>query len=501
MTMKYRVIIFFVVAWMGLASCSKDLNVIYLNKPDREKALSNPDDVYNIAKSSFYNWFMAINSSLSPRIGMWVAADQGTCSWANSGMHDLSKEPRIPFNNTTSYTYAYVFERFYQDMYSTLSQTNDVLYAVVNDSMPMGKDGKDSEMVKAFSYFIQGATQGYLSMVYDKVYIIDENTDLEALQLSTYQEGTAAAIASLDKCIAICEENHFNVPSDWINGHAYTNAELAELARSFAARFLVYMPRNKEENSQIDWDKVLAYANNGIKKPLLVTMDNATWKSWFRYYTVRPGWARIDCRIIHMMDDEYPWRFPDSGINPDPAQSDDARLETDFHFNSVNNMKPERGYYNFSNYEYSRYPYAITTFTGDVPDMLMAENDLIRAEAYARLGNLDEARNIINAGTRVTRGHLPKLRSNITQAKLLDAIFYERDIELIQTGFGIAFFDMRRRDMLQKGTLLNFPIPAKELMVMQMPIYTYGGVDNADGINTSNGGWFPSGGGGGGQGK
>lgn len=499
--MKYRVIIFFVVAWMGLASCSKDLNVIYLNKPDREKALSNPDDVYNIAKSSFYNWFMAINSSLSPRIGMWVAADQGTCSWANSGMHDLSKEPRIPFNNTTSYTYAYVFERFYQDMYSTLSQTNDVLYAVVNDSMPMGKDGKDSEMVKAFSYFIQGATQGYLSMVYDKVYIIDENTDLEALQLSTYQEGTAAAIASLDKCIAICEENHFNVPSDWINGHAYTNAELAELARSFAARFLVYMPRNKEENSQIDWDKVLAYANNGIKKPLLVTMDNATWKSWFRYYTVRPGWARIDCRIIHMMDDEYPWRFPDSGINPDPAQSDDARLETDFHFNSVNNMKPERGYYNFSNYEYSRYPYAITTFTGDVPDMLMAENDLIRAEAYARLGNLDEARNIINAGTRVTRGHLPKLRSNITQAKLLDAIFYERDIELIQTGFGIAFFDMRRRDMLQKGTLLNFPIPAKELMVMQMPIYTYGGVDNADGINTSNGGWFPSGGGGGGQGK
>ncbi len=499
--MKYRAIIFFVIALLGVSSCSKDLNVPYLNKPDREKALSNPDDVFNIAKSSFYNWYMAISSSLSPRMGMWVAADQGTCSWANSGMYDLSKEPRIPFNNTTSYTYAYVFERFYQDMYSTLSQTNDVLYAVVHDSMPMGNNGEDTQMVKAFSYFIQGATQGYLSMVYDKVYVINENTNLETLKTSTYQEGTAAAVASLDKCIAICSKNNFTVPSDWINGHTYTNTELAELASSFAARFLVYMPRNKKENDQTDWSKVLQYANNGIKKPLEVYMDNATWKSWFRYYTVRPGWARIDCRIIHMMDPDYPWRFPASGINPDPAQSDDARLETDFKFNSVNNMKPERGYYNFSNYEYTRYPYAISTFTGDVPDMLLAENNLIRAEAYVHLGNLSEARAIVNAGTRVTRGHLPPLKSNISAAKLLDAIFYERDIELIQTGFGIAFFDMRRRDMLQKGTLLHFPIPAKELMVMQMPIYTFGGVANADGINTSNGGWFPANGGGGGQGK
>ena len=75
---------------------------------------------------------------------------------------------------------------------------------------------------------------------------------------------------------------------------------------------------------------------------------------------------------------------------------------------------------------------------------------------------------------------------------MLEAIFYERDVELIQTGYGIAFFDMRRRDMLQPGTMLHFPIPAKELMVMQMPLYTFGGVANADGINTSDGGWFPS---------
>jgi hypothetical protein len=83
------------------------------------------------------------------------------------------------------------------------------------------------------------------------------------------------------------------------------------------------------------------------------------------------------------------------------------------------------------------------------------------------------------------------LNANITKEEALEAIFYERDIELIQAGFGIAFFDMRRRDMLQYGTMLHFPIPAKELMVMVMPTYTFGGEANADGINTSNGGWFP----------
>jgi hypothetical protein len=252
------------------------------------------------------------------------------------------------------------------------------------------------------------------------------------------------------------------------------------------------MPRNKAENDQTDWQRVLDYANNGIQRRLSPYMDNSTWISWFRIYTVRPGWARIDCRIIHLMDDRYPWRFPDDGHNPPKAQSDDKRLNTDFKFNSKNNMKPERGYYHFSNYEYVRYPYAITTRIGEVVDFSIAENDLLKAEALASLGRLQEAIDIINNGSRVERGELPPLSSNSNYVKIMKAIFYERDIELIQTGFGIAFFDMRRRDMLQKGTLLHFPIPAKELMVMNMPLYTYGGVENADGINTSNGGWFPT---------
>jgi hypothetical protein len=472
------------------SACHKDLETVYNNKPDRIKVLQNPEDVYSLALGTFYNWYMTVTSSISPRMAMWVMADQGTCSWANSGMYHLSSEPRIGFNNTTSYTYAHIFERYYEDIYGTLFIANNTLIAIQN-GMEIGENGKDTEKVKAMGYFIQGLSLGYEGLVYDKGFIITENTDLELeLSTSSYQEMLKQAIESLDKCIQICENNSFTVEDTWINGSSYSSEELGQLANSFAARLLVYGSRNKKENDLVDWTKVLNYANKGIQRDLAPYMDNANWKCWYKYYTVRPGWARIDCRIINLMDERYPWRFPDDGIPPSKAQSDDSRLNTDFKYVSTNNMKPERGYYHFSNYEYSRYQYAISVHEGEVVDFSMNENDLFKAEANAELGNLSEAINIINSGSRTSRGGLAPLPANTSKENLMKALFYERDIDLIQTGFGIAFFDMRRRDMLQIGTMLHFPIPAKELMVLGMPEYTFGGVSNADGINVSNGGWF-----------
>lgn len=474
-------------------SCHKDLDVEYLNQADREDVSSDGDNIYSLANGTFYNWYMTVTSSISPRMAMWVMADQGTCSWANSGMYHLSDEPRVGFNNTTSYTYANIFETFYEDIYGTLFMANTALSAI-NDGIEIGKDGEDTQQIKAMSFFIQGISLGYIGLTYDKAYIMTENTDYEDTNIptSSYQDILNQAVISLDSCIAVCENSNFKTEDTWINGSQYTDEELAQLARSFAARFLVYGSRNATENEAVNWNKVLNYTSNGIERDLAPYMDNVNWKCWYKYYTVRPGWARIDCRIINLMDPRYPWRYPEDGSNPGRAQSDDNRLSTDFTYESTNNMKPERGYYHYSNYEYTRTSYAITTHTGNVVDFPVTENDLLKAEAYLHLGNTAAAIEIINSGSRILRGGLPPLPANSNYDRVMDAIFYERDIELIQTGFGNAFFDMRRRDMLQLGTMLHFPIPAKELMVMGMPEYTFGGVENADGINVSNGGWFPN---------
>lgn len=476
-------------------ACHKDLDVDYDNLPDRDQALSNPNDIYALAQNTFYNWYMTVTSSISPRMAMWVMADQGTCSWANRGMYHLSSEPRNGFDNTTSYTYASILTSYYADLYGTIFIANNTLLAIENNGMEIIdpiEERDNTEKVRAMGYFIQGVSLGYIGLTFDKGYIMTHNTNYNAdIPISNYKEILEQAKISLDSCIMISENNNFRIESTWINGTEYRSSELAELAKSFIARFLVYGSRNAQENSEINWSEVLEYVEDGIDFDLEPYMDNDKWVCYYKRYTVRPGWARIDNRIINMMDENYHWRFPDDGNAPLPASSNDARLETDFTYNPTNNMKPERGYYHFSNYEYTRSQYQISVYTGKIVEFPVSENDLFKAEAYAELGNLSQAIEIINEGTRVTRGQLDPLPNDANKETVMNAIFYERDIELIQTGFGNNFFDMRRRDLLQEGTLLHFPMPAKELMIMELPNYTFGGVENADGVNVSNGGWFP----------
>jgi hypothetical protein len=112
---------------------------------------------------------------------------------------------------------------------------------------------------------------------------------------------------------------------------------------------------------------------------------------------------------------------------------------------------------------------------GPTPWMLAAESDLVRAEALIRSGgSLATAAALIN-NTRVTRGNLPPATAADGNATLLADIDYERDVELLSTN-GYTLFQRRHVDGLKKGTVLQLPIPAKELETLALPIYTFGGV-------------------------
>jgi len=155
------------------------------------------------------------------------------------------------------------------------------------------------------------------------------------------------------------------------------------------------------------------------------------------------------------------------------------------------NLRP--GYYFFSNYNHHRYiDWYHSWGYGPIPIFLKAENDLLLAEALLRTGDKSGSIAILNNpdGSRINRGNLSEISADATEEEVLEAIFYEREIELINTGGFLSFCDMRRRDMLQKGTPLHFPIPGYEVEMHNMSYYTFGGVENADGVNTSNGGWF-----------
>jgi hypothetical protein len=192
------------------------------------------------------------------------------------------------------------------------------------------------------------------------------------------------------------------------------------------------------------------------------------------------------------MDPNMPAKFPNTGLfsdlpNSGKATSADARLESDYQYMSSCPFRAERGYYHFSSYRYSRLDQYLVTWTEPMPEFRKAENDYFIAEAALRTGKVQEAADVMNASARVTRGNLPALPADATQ--IAKAIHYERMVELMLSGMGVQYFEMRKEDLLQSGTILHFPIPGSQLEVMQMEYYTFGqGVGNA-GADYSNGGW------------
>jgi hypothetical protein len=76
--------------------------------------------------------------------------------------------------------------------------------------------------------------------------------------------------------------------------------------------------------------------------------------------------------------------------------------------------------------------------------------------------------------TRVGRGGLTPLTAADNDATFLQAITYEREVELDATD-GFGFFALRHMDQLQPGTVRHLPVPGSELETLNLPVYTFGG--------------------------
>jgi hypothetical protein len=500
-----------------IAGC-QDLEIENPNNPNQEDVLSDANSVKGLAGSIFQNWYLYnVGYDATPAFMLGTAADATSSSWGNFGMQDMSYEPRRAWNNRPSYVNASMTEDYFNNMYSLLSQSNDVLRVIKEDSSLSAELGGDRNMVKAVAKLGQGVALGYIGLVFDKGYIVKEDDDVteDSVELENYQEVIDASIRSIDQAIEIASKNYFTIPEEWINGVTMDNIRFYRLANFMAAKILLSEPRTEEENANIDrWRKIRDYLkldpNIGIEKGLqqdyTIMADNSvgSWASQYHFYATNTSWSRVDMRVVEMMDttelppvwpEEYEGdytKFPNNGI----AYSPDNRLQTDFKYMATHYFNPDRGYYHFSTYRYKRFDYLRSTGfpgQGEIPLYRKAENDYMLAEAYARTNNLSEALSILNNpnNARIRRGgnSMSINESSATKEDVLDAIFYERTIELFSNNLGIQFFDMRRFGKLQKGTPLHMPIPGAELETLQKNIYTFGGVENAGSGDTAGAGW------------
>lgn len=487
----------FLVGLLTFSVSCADLGVDNLNNPDTERALASSQDLRSLANGLVRDWYVSIHAYGGMQMALNVGADVNTASWGNSGMQLMGTEPRPAWDNAPNYSYAYVTENPFENMYSINSSASDVLGAL-NDGIEFGEGGEDNAMIEALAKFMQGLSVGYVGLTFDQGYTADENTPDEELtnpELKPYNELIDFAVTKLEEVITISENNTFVLDDGVINTvDPVDNVVLEQLAHSFIARLLAYSPRNSAQNDAVDWAKVRTHAQNGVQDDFLIHNDAWAGGRWYNeglIYLAYPGWGRIDHYVINMMDPTYPAHNPDGSDYPAPdsANVEDERLFSDYQHLSSNNFNADRGLYFFSSFRYSKNDDYIGSYDKLLPEITKSELDMFVAESHYHDDNYLLAANIINNSARVTRGNMDPVSP--TAEEVWQAIHHERLVEQHVTGMGNEFFQMRKNDLLQEGTLLHFPIPASTLEVLGMtkPFYTFGGVDNADGENTSNGGW------------
>ncbi len=495
-----------------VASGCGDLDITNPNEPDTERALSDPGSVAAIAGGTFRTWFNITQGmeSAGPLVTM---ADSYTASWNNFNMRLYSSIPRSEWKNSLAEAARTSIEHPWYGYYSALSSANDVLKAIRELGLEINSP-EETKMVETGAALMQGMTLGYLSLTYDQAFIVDETSDLLSLQLQPRDAVRDAAIAKIDDAIALADANVFDTPDTWTNGTSYSNEQISQIANAFGARILAYFPRNAAENATVDWAQVLAYASNGISSGtpfnFEFTGDGGTsWYDEMKAWSNDPTTMRMDTRVAKLLDPATqvdPWPNPQG--NPPPNSPDKrlgdgtygsvaqanatgslpatARAGTDYAWFAPAIFRPARGQYHQSNIGQIRYDYAGFSDPagtgggfGTVPQMLAAENDLLWAEALIRTGgNLATAATLINK-TRVGRGGLPPATTADGVAGLLIKLQYEQDIELPGSG-SVPFYNRRRIDGLLPETPRHMPVPAKELGVLQLEFYTFGGPGNPE---------------------
>lgn len=468
----------------GFISCDMETN---LEVENLESPSSQEIGVESTASKIFQNWYNTNNGYDGPGLALTTMADNTTCSWGNAGMRDLSSEPRVAWDNQSTYSNAAITEVYFNSMNSILADSNGLI-----GSIEAGATFSDVDKIESLARFGQAASIGSLALVFDKVYLSDENGVINDGAASPYNDAIELALNKLDLAIAAAESGSFSLSTE-VNGKVLSSSQWAEFLNTFGARLLANSARNSTERAALDWDKVLAYANKGLTYDFEVLSDG--WLYWYndwQFLGIYPSWTRTDLYVVNKMDptyvDYWPTTVPATTVLPESTNAIDARLAKDFEYKDTQNFPADRGIYHHSSYRHSRYDYITDNSWEDFsPEMLVAENTLYKAEAQMRKSLLTEAAATINAGTRTTRGELPDVAA--TESAISDAIHHERVIELMHTGCGLAFFEMRGKDLLQKGTLLHFPIPGAALDSNKEDNYTFGGTTGVAGKDYSNGGW------------
>lgn len=538
---------FFAIVGFTIVGC-QDLSVDNVNEPTKEAVEGNADNQSKLLGGGYYDFTTSIISQWGLNIQMY--ADQNTTTNNVNNWWDFTDQPRIRLNNSTSYASTAAISTFFSGSNSAVATANLFINRIVNDGETITNDsGADvTDAILAQAYFLRGLSYGYLGMIYDQAYLIDENFVVgeDVAEFVDYGQLIDASISDLDAAISLAAGagtftfNTMPNPVDTWNAD-----EFQDIANTYAAKIMAGEARTASEAAGLDWDAILAYAEKGLGGPDALSdlgvfaNQNIGSSGEFAHYmldwenfivegdfTTGAGYNPTDVKQIHLLDPDYPTDYPAENAEGGtasypPAESDDPRIGYFKYTQNAGFLNNTRNPLLYSNYFSARF-FAESDWWPQENKVIFltdTENDLLLAEAQFMTDNPGGAATTLNnsaAGEGETTlgftfpaerltyvneqeetvpyiedaslsgGHT--MTGAESEAQFQWALLREYSVEIHALGgVGTQWFFMRRHDMLQPGTPTMFPVPGGELEILGLPGYTFGGEGHEGEVGTATG--------------
>lgn len=493
------------------SACSDYLEVENTNNPDTATALQNIQDIESLVGNQYQQWWTGVQSrNFNDRVTLLGLESTNGYSF----VRDFFIIPALAYENTPTYRWRGIVTTPWSNLYTAISSVNDGLSAT--DIRGLGfEDNSRTQRLRSFAKFIQGISYMALANHFDKAIIIDENSDLatDELVFAPSEEVFAFGLQRLQEAKEIARTNTFTLPNNWIIGNSLTSSEFVKLMNSYEARYRLQQCRTVECRDNLDWNTIRTLVENGVEELNIASNSNIWGESpgilqgtIFRanYYLIGhtdlsgrfEAWKNADPElrsefIIETMDRRIAGQEDVSIVD---SEGQTVVLEagkrapgTDFRWRGPSSWPATNGGWYGSLYMPIRTESIwLNGGIGEINHMRPAEMDMYRAEALLRASEpaVDAtAVELINK-TRVGRGGLAPITVSDTFNDVWNAMRYEFDIETTVSAAGLHYYHKRGlgnyRGLdyggLIKGSPLQFPIPAEELDLLELPYYTFGGV-------------------------
>ena len=521
----------------GLAACSDPLNVQNINNPDRSRIYSRPADLEGLISDSYRQWHQGTvggsDYSIPSQARAW--SWENASGLANWGMGLRASIPRVFIDNSRGNQTQQENLKDFNATQRSARAAADGINRISVGKVSLGSAAQDAR-AQAFAWFVLGISQGATALIYDSAAIIDPYAELTAIpDLTGYKEIAAAALVDLDSALKWTTAattaggaNGFPLPSGWINGNALTAADFTKLIRSWKAVIRANVARDPTERAAVDWTQVRDDAAAGITADLYITtVTSPSWSITLNQAYLYGGWHQAAQFLIGMADSTGAYdaflaapyaaktmflvqtadrRFPPGATRAAQQAASPALPPAGRYFRNRTGLDNPADNYQTSMYDWYR-PQAWYNANqlGPYPVFLKAQNDLLRAEALIRLGDIPGAATLIDISR--TAAGLPALSGVITTAAqtvpggaacvprvpqppsytsagcgtIMEAMKWEYRMETMYTNYCLFYISGRGWGDLPEGTATSWPVPYQELDTRNHPIYNLGGVGKTGG--------------------